>query len=318
MDSGVADISEVARFGTLFQLWAGICVLCFYDKFLDKLVAGESRENTMRLLNDFKQRLHGLMTDEQHANLSKLIDSSLNNYKNCIIHLGKLSFFICICILFSSAFDGYKFASLPIYTVVTGFVIYVGYIMFYKDVEWSFKMWTFLIPAFIFLILFCIPLHVDKSVEIGFVVSEQSIGAVLFLMLMSVPLFGLIRYYWEKSVFGVLSKSVNKIESDFQSYSVWKALPTENNFNKIRNKFITDILLSDIPVRELQTKVDEYFYKSIRRAFCLLRFKSYIAFYCRAKREYIVVNTSSIIVIFIAITFVLFYIFMEIMCYIYL
>ena len=137
-------------------------------------------------------------------------------------------------------------------------------------------------------------------------------------MLMSVPLFGLIRYYWEKSVFGVLSKSVNKIESDFQSYSVWKALPTENNFNKIRNKFITDILLSDIPVRELQTKVDEYFYKSIRRAFCLLRFKSYIAFYCRAKREYIVVNTSSIIVIFIAITFVLFYIFMEIMCYIYL
>lgn len=92
MDSGVADISEVARFGTLFQLWAGICVLCFYDKFLDKLVAGESRENTMRLLNDFKQRLHGLMTDEQHAHLSKLIDSSLNNYKNCIIHLGKLSF----------------------------------------------------------------------------------------------------------------------------------------------------------------------------------------------------------------------------------
>lgn len=308
-------ISDVARFATLFQLWAGVCVLCFYDKFLDKLVAGESRVKTQTRLTDFKQRLHGLMSDKQHRDFSKLIDSSLNNYKNCIIHLGKLSFCFCVVILFLSALDGYRFACQPVLITAIGFVVYAAFIMFYRNVEWAFRMWSFIIPAIVMFIVFSLPLVSDDAEMFYEQITEQIMAVILLSALLCVPVFGMIMYYWEKIVFKALSHKVDGVETEFQNYTMWKTLPSKENFNKITDSEIIAVLTSGKTATEKQDSIDRYFYDQTEKCFSLLRFRHYVVFYCRSRREYIILHSSEIILWLVLALSVAFYIFMEIMCW---
>lgn len=305
------NISAIARFAVLFQLWAGICVLCFYGELLDKLVAGDKRKRIENLLNDFKQNLHGLMSDKEHNDFSLLIDGSLNNYKNCIVHLGKFSFCYCLLILFFSAIDNYEFARFNIACVAVLYVLYARYVMFGKGVSWTFRMWTFLIPAFATGFLFVLPYDILPD---SMIVSEETIAIVLLLILLVVPFFGIMRYYWENHVLSIIWAKADVIDESFQKYSLWKTLPNVDNFIKINDSYIKDILSSDLPVAEKQNLIDKYIYKSVVETFQILRFKRYIGVYCKHTKQYVVHNRP-IVMFNIAIALIIvFYVFEVVMC----
>ena len=184
------QISEVSRYAVLFQLWAGICAVCFYGELFNKLVINKKRENVKKRLTSFKQDLHGLMSDEEQRVYTRLIDSSLEYYKGCLSHLGKLSFCYCLFVLFLSATEGYQFARLNVVCATVFYVCYSCYAMLiFNKSTWPSRMWTFLIPSLLIMLLFALPFGAISSV------SEESMGKILLLVLLCVPLLGIMRYY---------------------------------------------------------------------------------------------------------------------------
>lgn len=307
------QISDVSHYATLFQLWAGICALCFYGRLFDKLVVNKTRKRVKRQLTNFKQRLHGLMSDEEQRVYTRLIDGSLDYYKSSLSHLGKLSFCYCLFVLFLSASEGYQFARLNVVCATIFYVCYSCYAMLiFNKSNWPSRMWTFLIPSLLMMLLFALPFGAISSV------SEDSMGKILLLVLLCVPLFGIMRYYWENHVLGVVSEKVNLIERSFQAYSKWKSFPIDSSFRKIKAQKIREILNSNHMVAEKQDMVDEYFYSEVDDAFQLLRFKRYAMVYCHEKKKYVINNKYDVIFYNIMCLFIAFYIVMIIMCAIYL
>lgn len=265
------------------------------------------------MLEDFHQRLHGVMTDANHSDLVRKTDGSLNNYKECILHLGKLTFCICVFILFASAVDGYRFATWTTFLFSLAYAVYAIYIMIPHTSEWIFRMWSFVWAAAVGGVLIFIPLALPCDKLICPWLSEQLIGAWLVLLMTLVPILGILRYYWEKRVFDIISKEIDEIETSFQSYTIWKSMPTKASFDKIKDPEILDIILTEKPVAITQNRVDNYFCQKINATFDILRINKLLKLKIERMLFWISRNKPGIIFDCIVILSILFYIFVVLM-----
>lgn len=226
--------------------------------------------------------LHGLMSDETHSHYSLYLDGSLENYKNSISHLGKLTFCFCVLILFAASIDEYEFSDINIYLCILLYCVYSIYLIFSKNIKWAHKMWMFIVPTLVLFALFFKPISIDGYNSLC---TEECMGKILFITLVAIPVLCIIRYYWEDYKFDTITTYTDKIEESFQAYSKWKVSPTYENKNKITDHKIRAVLDSDRGISEKQNEIDEYIYSKVTDSFQLLKSTKFVAHQCIKLRQ---------------------------------
>lgn len=103
------EISLVS-FSSLIQLWAGICLLFFYEPLLEKFPLVEYQKRKEALFSSFLGKNQGFISDESLRKGYEVIDSKWDLFHKTIQNFATLGFLYCVFLL---AFIGIE--SVPMY-----------------------------------------------------------------------------------------------------------------------------------------------------------------------------------------------------------
>lgn len=87
------------NFAPLIQLWAGICLLFFYEPLLKKFPLTQLQEEKQALIRDFLGKYQAYLTNEQLERGYKMLESKWDVFYKTIKNLAALNFYYAIVIL---------------------------------------------------------------------------------------------------------------------------------------------------------------------------------------------------------------------------
>lgn len=93
------DEIALINFAPLIQLWAGICLLFFYEPLLTKFPLTKLQEEKQTLITDFLGKYQAYLTNEQLAEGYKMLKSTWDIFYKTIKNLAALGFYYAIIIL---------------------------------------------------------------------------------------------------------------------------------------------------------------------------------------------------------------------------
>lgn len=90
---------ELINFAPLIQLWAGICLLFFYEPLLTKFPLTKLQEEKQTLITDFLGKYQAYLTNAQLAEGYKMLQNTWDIFYKTIKNLAALGFYYAIVIL---------------------------------------------------------------------------------------------------------------------------------------------------------------------------------------------------------------------------
>ena len=90
---------SLMSFVSLIQLWAGICLLFFYEPLLEKFPLVEYQKRKESLFSSFLGKNQGFIDDESLGKGYKAIDSRWDLFHKTIQNFATLGFLYCIFLL---------------------------------------------------------------------------------------------------------------------------------------------------------------------------------------------------------------------------
>lgn len=225
---------DISGFATIIQLWAAICVLCFYDKLLKNWTKSKRRSHFCDILTDLQNKFADVLSKSDAQAINAMI-SSYENFDKSVKYVGKLSFCYCMLLLVVIALNTSMHKDLTansgILMSLTAFMTCAWFSIAKMSRKAHDRPWSFLKSALGILVVFVL-------FAIWPIPEFQSIS-VLWIMLISVilltaiiPLLYVYQYQLDVWFFGSGTKAIDKVKEYFDIYARLLIMPMSADGNQ--------------------------------------------------------------------------------------
>lgn len=137
MEQQPNEVLYLQGFAPLIQLWAGICLLFFYESLLEKSPFSSLCKEIKQLYNDFKNRYNGLIPTDAISADEYVKDHWSSNFVPTIKCIASICFFYSVFILAfigiegNREYGGIHYCALQVMNTIV-WIYLIGAIIFYK------------------------------------------------------------------------------------------------------------------------------------------------------------------------------------------
>lgn len=255
---------NIVNYTAIFQLWAGLCLICFYTNLFEKLTTSYKREEIIGYLKTFRQKVHGLMSDTEQDKYEFQIDSPLKSFKKSLEHLGKISFCFSLTILFVIA--AWKESAYNcLWLVITSSIFFIYSLVLILGLPWKrgIEGWSFFAPALFLTVALLLGFKRNFGYELT-IENDWLVALIFFSSLASVPVIAVIRYYYDEYSYKLIRKKIIFISEEFNKYTRWKVMPNGTPMETMSAK-IRDFIVKHGP-DDSAPFIDGYFHDCIDSA----------------------------------------------------
>lgn len=261
---------DLSGFVTILQLWATICVICFYENILKHVTVSECRRAFCDSMSGLRQKFVGMVSTDDERIIQYEI-RSFENFNTTVSHIGKFTFcYLLLLLMILAMWDIHKEKGCINTVLASGAVIYVVYAViavFRIDGKYFNNSGTFMVSAILILVLYLTEVYLWQW-RLEYL---ENYGSYNFLTLIVVTLIAIPVLYWGKYRFDEWYfkhelENIQRIEKQFNAYAAWVANPMSGDLDELGNipYEVKKIFNENLKAEQKRKEIDRYYIKKIR------------------------------------------------------
>lgn len=248
MEEVAEELVELSSFAPLIQIWAGICLLFFYEILLKKFPLEKTKGQTKNLFDEFTSHYQGYIEPEKMPQFESFQGTKWEtNFLPTIRNMAALSFFFSVFILacigientsmYETRLPAIQIINIAVWIYMLVAILFTGLKIFHT--YWTCVIYSLLLVIFYHLFPDINERMLSKAWIIGETLSESKITVMtLFTCASPLPLI-LLHLFYDWLIFRKRRRNLKEINENF-------ALMTRAMFNMAKP--------ADLP-KKLQKKI---------------------------------------------------------------